>query len=322
MRPAICASAWLGKREFAVPAFLKMGTMTARDFGGEAAQRIWGLVCAFPVEQREVRRLLMLQAYMDESEQGHYFVLAGYVSSVPNWAAFSDEWRALLNHGSPHYPRLEEFKMSEMMSSDGRMEMVLWFYRVIEKYVEFGLEVVIPTTFVRQEFAKVNWPDWMDRPERHKNPYWIAFNGLFHSLRMHRARLGITEKVDFIFDKRIHDDDLCREAWAEMAKDDPGFRELCGEDPQFRDSKLNLPLQAADFIAYWAREWKENGERPTTGNLPFPWWEAGRDIPTMALYLDAQSVRSDWEYAIKLAEAERSGKKLPPKYRIHWADEV
>jgi hypothetical protein len=295
--------------------------MSARDFGGEAAQRIWGLVCGYPSEQREARRLFMLQAYMDESEQGDYFVLAGYVSSVPQWAEFSDEWQALLQYRSNEFPRLEEFKMSEMMQSDRRMEMVPWFYRVIERHVEFGLEVIIPVGFIRQEFDKMQWPDWMDRPERYKNPYLIAFNGLFDGLRRAGEQLGITEKVDFIFDKR-QDEALCREAWAEMSKDQ-GFKILCGEDPQFRDSKLNMPLQAADFIAYWAREWKENGERPATGNLPFPWWSAEREIPTMALYLEELDVlRSDWEYWIRQAEAERAGKKLPPKYRINWVDEV
>lgn len=296
--------------------------MTAVDFGGEASQRVWGLVCGYPAERREARRLLMLQAYMDESEQGDYFVLAGYVASVPAWAAFSDEWHALLHHGSHHFPRLDEFKMSEMHDTEARMEMVPWFYRVIEKYVEFGLEMVIPVSVVRSEYENIEWPEWMDRPERYKNPYLIAFRGLFDGLRSFGSDLGIAEKVDFIFDKRLHDDDLCREAWSEMSKDQ-GFKDLCGEDPQFRDSKLNLPLQAADFIAYWAREWAKKGERPTTGNLPFPWWEAVRqDITTLAQYLDVSTLRSDWEYWIKQEEAERAGKPLPPKYRINSLREV
>ena len=60
----------------------------------------------------------MLCAYLDESvDAGNVFVMAGYIASAAQWAAFSEEWASLLKLGPPHFRRISEFKMREMNDS-------------------------------------------------------------------------------------------------------------------------------------------------------------------------------------------------------------
>jgi len=274
------------------------------DFGGAASQHIWGLVCGLPPRRLVARKLLMMRAFFDESADDEYFVLAGYISSVPKWAAFSDEWDKLLNHGMTHYPRLDEFHMTEMFSSDARMEMVPWFYRLIEKHVECALSYAVNVRELNEEFDRFNWPSWLLGHEVLRNPYLLGFKFIFQLLHFGRDDLGITEKVDFYFDRRLQDETRCREGWSIMSAD-PTYRDMCGNGPEFHDSKIDLPLQAADFFAYWVREWKKNGMEPSSGNLPFPWWEAKEDVPTAMCYLGRETIRDNWERWVQRADLQR-----------------
>lgn len=54
-----------------------------------------------------------MQAFFDESGYGRgsdspAFVLAGYLATAPQWAAFSKEWKPMLD-----YYRIGRFKMAE-----------------------------------------------------------------------------------------------------------------------------------------------------------------------------------------------------------------
>lgn len=53
-----------------------------------------------------------LEVYVDDSgsePQGEIFFLAGFISTVERWAAFSNEWDSALGL----HPTLDYFKMSE-----------------------------------------------------------------------------------------------------------------------------------------------------------------------------------------------------------------
>jgi hypothetical protein len=53
---------------------------------------------------------LVLRAYIDDSHTVQTaFVLAGYIATAENWAAFSDDWQEVLDMP----PRLERFKMAD-----------------------------------------------------------------------------------------------------------------------------------------------------------------------------------------------------------------
>ncbi len=108
-----------------------------------ANAHVWALVSGYPAKWRRGRQLLVLQVYIDDSasKDGKIFVLAGYIAPAENWAAFSNEWQAILDEE----PRLERFKMHEMARSGVRRLRCERFYRVIEKYVTGAISCVIDT---------------------------------------------------------------------------------------------------------------------------------------------------------------------------------
>ena len=106
---------------------------------GTSAQRVLALVSGMPAKQRLCRELLVLQAYIDESyTNGAVFVMAGYVATVEQWMAFSDEWASLLGLGPPHFRELSELHMAEMTSPLG-IEQSEMFYRVIERHLRVSV---------------------------------------------------------------------------------------------------------------------------------------------------------------------------------------
>jgi hypothetical protein len=58
----------------------------------EAAAPVWALVCHFPSTQRRRRKLVMINGYIDESEDDAVFAMAGFVAPAEEWAKFSDAW--------------------------------------------------------------------------------------------------------------------------------------------------------------------------------------------------------------------------------------
>ena len=79
----------------------------------------------------------MFNAFIDDSrsEDGRFFVLAGFIATAEKWATFSDQWQELLDM----HPRLARFKMNEMGRTPERLERAQWFYRVIEEHVQSAI---------------------------------------------------------------------------------------------------------------------------------------------------------------------------------------
>lgn len=59
-----------------------------------ACEQIWGLVCGFAEPMRSRRLLLMLRAYIDDSNMNMppVSVLGGWIGPAKDWAHFSDCW--------------------------------------------------------------------------------------------------------------------------------------------------------------------------------------------------------------------------------------
>ena len=86
-----------------------------------------------------------VQAFVDDSGgrgQGRYFVSVGLVAHSDHWAAFSDEWQAVLRVARP----IAYFKMREAAGYTGqfyrfseteRNDKLLALARIINKYVQF-----------------------------------------------------------------------------------------------------------------------------------------------------------------------------------------
>lgn len=219
---------------------------------------------------------MVLQAFVDDSRDGHnddVMVLAAYIAPSEKWALFSAEWQELLDMPPP-WPY---FKMSEVAHSGGdrSRERTEWLYRVLERHVSAGVIVAINKPLLSKVVESYGLPDTL------KNPYHMASKAVINLAAQEHEGLGFhrDDSVDFIFDRQSESDQLL-EAW----RGGQGYRnsvptdvrEVTGNDPIFRDSKIFLPLQAADLCAWWYRKRWENYGTILMDGLPFP-WEIKRD---------------------------------------------
>lgn len=210
---------------------------------------------------------MIFEAFIDESiGSDGTFVLAGHIASPEAWAAFSAEWRKMLSlgvltdHGDYH------FKMSEMAAFEGRMERVSGFFRIIEKHVVHSISCRINTHELMRASQRIyvmgtsiNWGPVL-------NPYFAAFRVLMDHFHARRADMLTDErlelsaaKIDFYFDERS-DKKLVRRIWDDYIEmRPPDIRALYGNEPRFENDREFLPLQGADFWAWWIRRWCEEG---------------------------------------------------------------
>src|SRR4051812_4736199 len=130
---------------------------TDRD---SAADRMWGLVCAYAEPSRSSKLLLMLKAYIDDSHMGSgsVFVLAGWLAEAKTWATFADDWDAVLKMS----PRIKRFKYAEAMNFNGefngmsrerRDEKLRLLMGVLEKHEPLAISTIIPRSIFRLYFG-------------------------------------------------------------------------------------------------------------------------------------------------------------------------
>ena len=273
---------------------------------------------------------MAIQAYIDDSrdDEGGTYVLAGYVASVENWAAFSSEWESLLPLTPKNKKGAHRFKMSAMT---GRMEDVPLFHSVIMKHVEMAVSCTVNMhllrTVVDRLIVSANYPGWGDLEiatdplkAKWRDPFFFAFRGLMDGFHSEFAKqspfIPFTGPVDFIFDREQANELYIRSIWEEyIERRSDEHRALYGRKPQFEDDEQFLPLQAADYRAWWVRKWimKHGAANVSDGNYPYP--TGNRSIP--CLYFDAteEQIATIAGRAIGegLIEALKMGHSLPIK---------
>ena len=165
---------------------------------------------------------------------------------LPKWGRF---------HKDGYY----HFKMSEM-SNAGQMENVGAFYRVIEQHVILGLSCSFRMKDLERAKARIHIPstkiDWgfLD------NNFLVAFRMLMDMF--HENRDGDLSRVipssapiDFYFDMQGEKKKVVQ-AWDSYVSNRPhNIQPMYGREPMFRHDHEFLPLQAADFYAWWIRRW-------------------------------------------------------------------
>ena len=191
----------------------------------------------------------MLKAFIDESEGDDIFVMAGYLSSVSEWAAFSDEWEAaLLKPRSIRYFKFAEWKSrptNEFFrhSAQERDEKIADLYSIIANHVELSISVALK----RSEHKKYFSDKTLKR--RFRSPYFMLSYALISSLSSIAPNLGISEGIDFIFDDQVMESWKVQEAWEDFRFFRNRFGSLVGNMPTYGSDLKYLPLQAADMLA-------------------------------------------------------------------------
>jgi hypothetical protein len=222
----------------------------------------------------------VLQAFIDDSyDDGGVFVLAGYVATPDAWAAFSKEWEEMLPFGVRD-ARGFHFKMSEMAANAERMARVPGFFRIIERHALMGLSCAYNTADLAWARRRMWSPrvriDW----GMLENRYLFASRALLDMFHTHKAEvtriIPLEAKVDFIFDQQTEQREI-HDAWDRYIAGRPkGLNERYGAIPRFEDDREFLPLQAADFWAWWVRKWYRDGTPEKIGLDDFGAWRVRR----------------------------------------------
>jgi hypothetical protein len=221
----------------------------------QASDQIFALVSGFPPKARRQRRILFLQAFIDDSGVGQppVSVLSGFLAPAEKWAAFSAEWQEVLDMR----PSIAYLKMSEAeacagefahWSAERRDERIALFFSLIERHASVAATCAVPHDMYEKVFrGRV--------PKEHhfiEHPYFILFYGIVHSIAHHFQREGRNEPIDFIFDTQTEQMKRIFQTWDGMQKfSAPAIRPLVANPPIFRNDKTTLPLQAADLHAWW-----------------------------------------------------------------------
>jgi hypothetical protein len=203
---------------------------------------------------------MAIQAFVDDSRDGEeLLILAACITPSEKWAKFADEWSGLLTIKPPW----KALKMSEIaMSNDVvRWERAEWHYRLIEKYVDFTVSMILPIPALNTVINKLGLNvDWA-------NPYVTAFRMLIKLVADLSPRMGITQPIDFIFDTQSEGRKALGDWEANFADFPEHMKATLQEQPIFRNDERFMPLQAADMVAWLTR--KSYLRHGTVRGIPF-----------------------------------------------------
>ncbi len=208
-----------------------------------------------------------IEAYIDDSgsdPQSPIFFLAGFLSTVERWAAFSNEWDSALSLP----PKLDYFKMSEAAWLGGqfskrkgwdeakRDDRLVTLARIINKYGMLRVSVSIRHDLFDKYLRNV---PAVERNLATDEPYVMLFMHMISLTVLFADKHGIKEPIDFVFDEQSGFKDEVRRLWPAYKLSleyslRPDLMRLIGSEPSFLDEKTRLPLQAADLYAWQARK--------------------------------------------------------------------
>lgn len=262
-----------------------------------AVDAVWAEVCGLGYEQAERRILSVWQIYVDESVGNDVFVLGGFVSEASRWAAFAQEWSQMLPYAVRSADKGYRFKMSEMAMNPERLERAQAFWRIIEKHVEFGISASLRLSDIRRAVSRVIvlTKDGIRKTLENDdlgNGYNLAFYYLLYNLDALPGPFGKNiaipagSDVELFFDQRQKERSNIIATWEEFVSGNG--MSLNYSVPRFVDDDKFLPIQAADFLCWWTREWgEEANDLAAGGGLP---WKQNVKLSQLRLSLTEDDI--------------------------------
>jgi hypothetical protein len=201
--------------------------------------------------------LLPIQAYIDDSggpEQGHGFVLAGFIAEAQAWLVFSNEWQACLDTA----PAIPRFKMRDAASRRGvfagfsksaRDDKLRALARVINRHADSSIAVAMDL----REFEETIGKD-EDLSPILKEPYFWPYQIMTMAVCCELVDQGQTERFEIIFDEQARLRPRVK-WWYPIIRHHmtPDWQAIAPVEPTFRSDDESLPLQAADLLAWLFR---------------------------------------------------------------------
>ncbi|WP_291837043.1 DUF3800 domain-containing protein [Brevundimonas sp.] len=206
---------------------------------------------------------MVFQAFLDDSADDSIYVLAGHIASAEQWAALAVEWERLL----PKYGVLSKdgqyhFKMSEMAQNQERLARIGPFFRLIEDHIPVTLSCWLKLDDLQKANARFQVKGQSFPLPSEIKPFRVAFRALLNTLAdsidILKEELPIEFPIEFYFDEQSEKSEILS-GWDRYFKGSgEGLRQLIGAAPRFEDDRRFLPLQAADFQAWWVRKWRKD----------------------------------------------------------------
>ena len=151
-------------------------------------------------------------------------------------------------------------------------------HRIIENHVAGGINCIIRPN----EYANVFNNSVV--PKKLKNPYYFLFFGLITALAANQHRLGLNERIDFIFDEQVMEKSTIVNSWGAFKLLAEAPKDLLGDTPSFRNDQTTLPLQAADMCVWVAR-------RKYLKSIPPLPWIRKKEVPGLEFVWTEQELR-------------------------------
>lgn len=234
---------------------------------------------------------MIVNGYVDESEDETVFVMAGFVAPTEEWARFSEEWQSALD--AP--PVIKVLKTNDAMrspkrgewrgiSDDARDEKLRLLYSVIEAHVGYSASAVVHMGPLKRISNHGNFP------KQAANPYYHAISALISGVARVQIKQRISdEKVDWVFDERLMEQGKFLSVWDAIVHDAPqDVKPMIGGTPIFRKDDAVRPLQAGDLEAWWIRR-RWNEKLRGLPRLEYPWHP--EPIPECASVLDEEKLQ-------------------------------
>jgi hypothetical protein len=261
------------------------------------SERIHALVSGYAAADRASRLLAVFQTYTDDSGRGdrNVFLLAGFVSTVPRWADFSDEWKSALG-------RLQYFKAKEAAALRGqfsrvspcdRDRLVVQLCKIIIKHIIYGVRGYIDVR-AWEKIALGKYDKALDFP------YTFLVNDIICTVMDEQYRRGLRGQVDFVFDTQSRREfQNVLEGW-NIAKRyhmlrpnelmPAHHRRRMGQPPYMLDDKITMPLQATDLLAWTSYRSASDGFVGKSTPLVDIIASEFSDHPIMTQFVDKRSI--------------------------------
>lgn len=217
------------------------------------------------------QRTMALTAYVDDSGSDPsepLYVLAGVCLPEGWWNRLSEDWIGIL-HRSPH---VEYFKASEVWERDPERQTPFVLLSDDERKRKVNALVDALTSECPAAFSyQIEWPVFQEfkascnPPVGKDDPYFYLYYGCISLMAKWGVREANETPINFIFDKHGPIGEAVRKWYPEFkAKCAEPIRSRLGKDPRFEDEKKEIPLQAADLLAWYVR-------RNELGSFPNEW---------------------------------------------------
>jgi len=202
---------------------------------------------------------MSIRGFLDESEQGNTFILAGWVSDRATWERFSEDWYAAIREA----PAIEYFKHHEAKGEPPTGQFAGW----PRKHINAKMNQLVDIICAHEMYGVISGLDLsiyeaaysesiahrkqLRSAMKNIHPYNVCVFSMSALVLQIQIDRKCRETVDLIFDEMTGLFDECKDTYNDF-KQRPDFpldkKAIAGAFSQAND-KDEVPLQAADLLA-------------------------------------------------------------------------